>query len=120
MTKRHLPDCIHIFRTYLDCTAAARHGAVGDRNIFTGTEFSIFPAILETNAIIAAFNITITNANVLAMVHIYAVAIAHLDTVQYCNSRDYHIVATGQMYGPISGVANMNIMNADIISADNG
>ena len=114
----HLADRIHILGTDLDRTTAGSHGAIGHGDILAFPKVRILPPVLQADTIIPAFDITITDPDIAAVIDINAITITHFQAVQETDPGDHHIITTDEVDGPVSGVADMQIMYTDILSAD--
>src|SRR5688500_5886671 len=75
--ENHLPDRIHIFGANLYSATTAGHGTIVTRDVFAGAKLAELTPVLQADTVITTFNVTITDAYILAVVEINAIAVSH-------------------------------------------
>ena len=72
----------------------------------------ILPAVFQHDAVIAGFDMTITNPDMSTVIHVDAIAIPHLQAVENSQPGDIHVFAAGQLHRPIRSLFQRQIMKA--------
>jgi hypothetical protein len=107
---QHVRDGIHILTSNFHCTTAGAHDAVFHFDVLANTIFLPFASVLEANAIVSTFYLTVLHKHTPRVVDVATVSISNLDGIEESDAIDNDILAADEMHGPIGTLTHGDVV----------